>query len=103
MGDAPPPHFLHPPPPPPHPLTTAFPTPLSPHSHPPTPFFSPAPPAAAYVLPKLYTKNYYCVSCAVHSRIVRVRNVFKRRNRDPPAKFKRSEGGRREGGAQKAA
>jgi small subunit ribosomal protein S26e len=51
----------------------------------------------------LYTKNYYCVSCAVHSRIVRVRNVFKRRNRDPPAKFKRSEGGRREGGAQKAA
>lgn len=45
---------------------------------------------AAYTLPKLYSKNYYCVSCAVHSRIVRVRNVIKRRSREPPVRFKRT-------------
>lgn len=44
----------------------------------------------AYALPKLYSKNYYCISCAVHSRIVRVRNVVKRRNRDPPVRFRRT-------------
>jgi small subunit ribosomal protein S26e len=44
-----------------------------------------------YQLPKLFSKNYYCVSCAVHSRIVRVRNVDKRRIRDPPVRFRRTE------------
>jgi small subunit ribosomal protein S26e len=34
-----------------------------------------------YVLPKVYIKQYYSVSCAIHARIVRVRQVDKRRLR----------------------
>ena len=36
-----------------------------------------------YELPKTYQKCFYCVSCAVHRRIVRVRNVNVRRERVP--------------------
>jgi small subunit ribosomal protein S26e len=39
-----------------------------------------------YALPKLYIKQYYSVEAAVHSRIVRVRSVEERRNRENPQK-----------------
>ena len=37
-----------------------------------------------YALPKTYLKTYYCVSCAVHHHIVRVRNRVVRKQRAPP-------------------
>merc|ERR1712216_245475 len=34
-----------------------------------------------YMLPKLFIKIQYCVSCAIHNRTVRVRQVALRKNR----------------------
>ena len=34
-----------------------------------------------YQLPKIYIKQYYSISCAIHARIVRVRSVEKRKLR----------------------
>jgi small subunit ribosomal protein S26e len=42
----------------------------------------------SYQLPKLYIKEYYCIEAAVHQRIVRVRSVVDRRNRDPPPRYR---------------
>ena len=37
-----------------------------------------------YQLPKIYIKQYYSIEAAIHQRVVRVRSVANRRNREPP-------------------
>ena len=41
-----------------------------------------------YQIPKLYLKVHYCISCAIHARVVRARPANKRRVREPPARVK---------------
>lgn len=41
-----------------------------------------------YVIPKMYLKMVYCISCACHAHIVRVRSVQDRRVREPPRRMR---------------
>jgi len=47
-----------------------------------------------YIVPKLYIKMQYCIACAIHSRIVKVRSVEDRRIRAPPQRVQRDAAGK---------
>ena len=47
-----------------------------------------------YMIPKLYIKMQYCIACAIHGRIVKVRSTTDRRSRAPPVRIQRDANGK---------
>ena len=44
-----------------------------------------------FVIPKMYEKKQHCISCAIHSRIVRVRSHDERKNREPARRVRKEQ------------
>jgi small subunit ribosomal protein S26e len=47
-----------------------------------------------YEATKLYINMQYCISCAIHSRIVKVRSTLDRKTRTPPPRIQRDATGK---------